>query len=232
MVSQALVQAKMNYGLGKAAAALGASCQWYRPATATNPLDAGNLRGTLAAAFQIPGNVYVAPSRYAKPEWWGLFDATNVAVGDYLVEPTLGTFFVASLEPVHYPMCVRCNRTATFSRPNPNPPSAPSYAPSPDGTRVVPSGGFYGGDVPAQETALATAWPISQLQGTKGEKGVTNLPGDVRMPWIAILVPAIPGGVVLAEGDRMRDDLGRAWTLSSCELTPLGWRLTAMLEDN
>jgi hypothetical protein len=44
-------------------------------------------------------------------------------------------------------------------------------------------------------------------------------------------VPAIPGGVVLAEGDRMRDDLGRAWTLSSCELTPLGWRLTAMLED-
>jgi hypothetical protein len=85
--------------------------------------------------------------------------------------------------------------------------------------------------VPAQETTLATAWPISQLQGTKGEKGVTNLPGDVRMPWIAILVPTIPGGVVLAEGDRMRDDLGRAWTLSSCELNPLGWRLTAMLED-
>jgi hypothetical protein len=232
MVSQALVQSKMFYGLGNAASALGVACNWYRGTVATtNPILTGSLLGTIQAAFQIPGAVYVAPSRYAKPEWWGLFDGTNVEVGDYIVEPTLGTFFVASLEPVHYPMCVRCNRVASFARPNPNPASTPAYSLSPDGTRMVPGTGFYGGDVPSQETPLATSWPISQLQGTKGEKGSTNLPGDVRMPWIVCLVPAFPGDVVLAEGDRMRDDLGKVWTLSSCELTPLGWRLTAMLED-
>jgi hypothetical protein len=78
-------------------------------------------------------------------------------------------------------MCVRCNRVASFARPNPNPPSTPAYSTSPDGSRVVPGAGFHGGDVPSQETPLATSWPISQLQGTKGEKGTTNLPGDVRM---------------------------------------------------
>ena len=129
MVSQALVQSKLFYGLGKAAAALGASCNWYRGTSATtNPILPGTLLGTIQAAFQVPGNAYTSPSRYAKPEWWGLFDGTNVEVGDYIVEPTLGTFFVASLEPVHYPMCVRCNRVASFARPNPNPPSTPAYS--------------------------------------------------------------------------------------------------------
>ncbi len=109
MVSQATVNAKISYGFGRAASALGAACGWYRFTGLGGPLDPGGFHGPVMAAFQIPNTKFTTPSTYPKPLWWGLFDSTLIAPGDYLVDPNLGTFFVASTEPMHFPLCIACN---------------------------------------------------------------------------------------------------------------------------
>jgi hypothetical protein len=70
--------------------------------------------------------------------------------------------------------------------------------------------------------------PVSELQGTKGERGAANLPGDVRSSWAQFLVPQLPNFTPVPF-DRVYDSLGRTWTLSSLELTNLGWRMTAAI---
>jgi hypothetical protein len=208
------IQAKINLGYGKAARYLGAPYKQYRPTDPLNPL--ATIMATIMADFDVdPGFSHRAPSKYGNPIFYGLFGATSVSPGDYLIGPNAETYFVAGMEPNKPPLCVQCNRNLTFMRPNPNP----------------VGDGFYGGDIRGPgETNILAGWPGSQLQGTKGEKGTAQLPGDVRMPWISILLPSF-AGVPIETTDRASDDLGRFWTISSAELTDLGWRLTAMLAD-
>jgi hypothetical protein len=189
---QARIQSKINKGNGIAAKYLGAPFTQYRP---TDPLDPlGNPIGSLISDFDAdPAFSHRAPGKYDNAIFYGLFDATYVRRGDYLVGPNRETYFVAGIEPNKPIMCVKCNRSAGFMRPNPNPAGDQ----------------FYGGDLRGAETTILAGWPISQLQGTKGERGQANLPGDVRMS----------------------DDIGRFWTISSAELTDLGWRLTAVLAE-
>ena len=213
MVSQATVNAKVAYGFAKAAIALGADCDWYRPTAATAPISTSMQMGVIKAAFQIPNTAYTTPSNYAKPLWWGLFYTALVQAGDYLVDPLLGTYFVASVEPIHYPLCVSCNRVVTVSRPA----AVAGFGAQP-----------YSGDVFSTMAPLLTGWPVSLLNGTKGENGSVALPGDVKMPWAAVLMPALPGVTILM-GDVLTDDLGRRFIVSAAELTGLGWRMTAGL---
>lgn len=211
-MDQATIQAKVNRGYGIAARFLGAPFRQYRPLDPMQPL--GNLIGSVMADFDInPAFSYAAPSKYGNPVYYGLFDATGVSVADYLIGAA-GTWFVAGQEPNKPPLCVSCNRIMEFRRPG----------------DPVGSSEFYGGDVPENEAVLGTGIPVSELQGTKGERGVANLPGDTRLSWAIILVPPIPG-LMLNYDDRAFDDLNRAWTLSSVELTNLGWRVTASMND-
>ena len=85
----------------------------------------------------------------------------------------------------------------------------------------------YGGDTPQTEALLMQNWPASVLQGTKGEQNDAKLPGDVRTPWWAILMPDY-NGILLRTSDILKDELGRRYIISSAELTDMGWRLTAM----
>jgi hypothetical protein len=214
MVSQATVNAKMAYGFSKAAAALGAPCQLYRPHSIHNPLDPSAWVSTVQAAFRIPNTDYTAPSAYAKPLWWGLFDTSLVQAGDYLLDPTLGCFFVASTEVIHYPLVISCNTSLTISRPAPEAPGADHYE----------------GATLASETVLATAWPASLLNGTKGEASDLRLPGDVRNPWAAILLPpSFPAQIVTGDVAMTVDTSQRRYTLSAAELTGSGWRITGAL---
>lgn len=214
MVSQATINAKINYGLGKAASALGASCEWHRPVGATAPTGVACFRGPVLAAFQIPNTAFTTPSTYAKPLWWGMFDSTLIAPGDYLTDANLGVFFVGSTEPMHYPLCIACNAVLTLSRPEPGAAGASHYE----------------GDNAAGEVALGTAWPASVLNGTKGEKSDVDLPGDSRMPWVAILLPpSFPVQIVTGDIATTNDADPRRYTLSACELTAAGWRITAAL---
>lgn len=209
MVTQATINAKIGYGFNKAAKVLGASCAWYRPSGAGNPL--ATQFGTIQAAFRQPNTGYMTPSTYSKPLWWGLFDLTTVDPGDYIVEPNMGTFFVASVDAIRNPLCIACNQTITITRPG----------------NQTPGSTYYGGVW--TESTVMTSWPASVLQGTKGEKGEVSLPGDVRLSWVQILVPY--AGVELLPGDVVTtaETIPMAYTISSRELTNLGWRLSAAL---
>ena len=48
---------------------------------------------------------------------------------------------------------------------------------------------------------------------------------DSSIPYWTVLLPAIPG-VILLPADLMTDDLGRNAVVTAAELTDLGWRIT------
>jgi hypothetical protein len=214
MVSQATVNAKVNYGFSKAAAALGAACGWYRWPGLGSPVAPGGWRGAVNAAFQVPNTRFTVPAIHGKPLRWGLFDSTLIAPGDYLSDPNLGMFFVASTEPMRYPLMVACNTVLTLTRPTP----------------AAAGASHYEGDTASDETVLGAGWPASCLNGTKGEKSDIGLPADTRSAWVAILLPpSFPVQILSGDVATTADPQPRRYTLSACELTALGWRITAEL---
>lgn len=192
---------------------LGSPYQQFRPSGASNPLSAGNLLAIVSAWITADakgmGN---RPANYAKPVWFGMFDPTITQVGDYFVGP-LGTFFIASQNVPQPFQVVLCNHTVTITQPS----VQTAFGEQP-----------YGGDVQSTEIILATSWPCSMLQGTKGETGTSRLPGDVKQPWDIILLPPIPG-VNLRNNFIATDETGQRHIMSSTELSALGWRITAAL---
>lgn len=205
----ATLQNRVYKGYGKAAKYIGPAYNLFRPISAINPFSNGPL-ATLNASFNAEDMTYGRPNKYGKPTWFCLVDGTQTMVGDYL-SADAGTFFIAAQQPILPILAVECNRTINVLRPQQQ-------------TGVGAVG--YGGDTDANETPLMTGWPASVLQGTKGEKGEVNLPGDVRNPWWQMLFPAFPG-VNLRTADIITDDMNRRYVISSAELTDLGYRCTA-----
>ena len=206
----ATLQARIYSGYAKAALRIGQNAAQYRAASASDPLNAANLLRTIPASFNAEDMTYSKPNKYGHPTWYGLFDGSLTQVGDYLTG-AFGTYFIAAQQQALPILCVQCNRVATVTRASEN---------------AAAGLQSYNADVAAQETTLMTAWPCSILQGTKGEKNPTDLPGDTRSPWVAVLMPAWPG-VILRTSDILTDDIGNRYIISSAELTDLGWRMTA-----
>lgn len=199
----------------KWAAKLGSTYTQYRPASGNDPVSAPNQIGTLSALFDASISLsFDAPSKFNNPLFAAILNPTAVQPRDYLVGAE-GTFLVASTEPLKPILCIQCNRVGTFYRPTPEP--------------AQPT--FYGGDISDDRTPLMVNVPFSELQGTKGERNAAeSLPTDSRMQWSNCLVPAFPG-IILRQADRLTDDIGRNFVISACELSDLGWRLTAELVD-
>jgi hypothetical protein len=215
MTNQASVQAQIWKGYCKAAEKLGANFAFYRPATWTESAwGSGSFLGTSTSTRPVSLNAedmkYGKPKKYAKATWYALVDGTELEVGDYFVGPQ-GTFFIAALQPLLPILAVECNRTISIAR---VPPQTAAGAQS------------YSGMTAQSEVPVVTGVPCSILQGTKGEKSETQLPGDTRSPWWAILLPN--RGLVML-GDLIIDDLGQRYVVSGPEQTALGWRLTAMM---
>lgn len=204
------IQNRIYRGYAKAAQYIGPSYQLFRPSSATNPFQYGPL-GTLNASFNAQDMTYGKPNVYGKPLWFALLDGTQTQVGDYLTSADK-TYFIAAMQQTLPILAVECNRTLNVRRPAQQ-----------SGVGALP----YGGNTGASETPLMTGWPASVLQGTKGENEGVKLPGDVRLPWWAILLPAFPG-VTIRAYDVMSDDLGNRYIISSAEQTDLGWRMTAL----
>jgi hypothetical protein len=164
---------------------------------------------SLFVSFNAEDMNYKKPNKYGKATWYALFDGTNTQVGDYLVGPA-GTYFIAAMQLLLPILAVECNRTVTVFRPQ------------------VQTGadGEYAGTTTQNQTPLMTGWPCSILQGTKGEKNESSLPGDTRSPWWSILLPF--GGVQILPNDIIVDDQGIRYVVSSPELSDLGYRVTAM----
>lgn len=208
----AKLESKVNKGYGKAALRIGYDNAVYRAQSATStPIAPANKVATLKASFNAEDMKYSRPNKYGKATWWGVFDRTTTLVGDYLVGPD-GTFFIASQQTILPTLMVECNETLDVLRPQ---------------TQTGVGALDYGGNIDATETPLMTGWPASVLQGTKGEKTETSLPGDVRSPWWLVLMPQY-AGVIIESDDILKDNLGRRFVVSSAELTDAGWRMTAM----
>ena len=204
----AAIQLKANYGYAKSAQYVGLPYSHYRPASAGPVIASGNLLGTLKATFSQGGN-YAKQSKTNSDEWTAYYDPTTVLPGDYLTNGTR-TWFIAAQQPLLPPLAIFCERVMTLNRP---------FAET--GVGALP----YGGDTQTNETTLLTQWPASCLQGTKGEKGDVTNPTDVRNPWWNIRLPFY-AGVILQTDDKLTDDLGRIYSISSAELSEYGWRLT------
>jgi hypothetical protein len=215
MTTQAAVSAHVSKGFVHVAANLGAACQQYRPSGTGNPL--ATQFGTVMVAIDTTAALtFKSPRQRAKPEsWYAACDLTLIRAGDYLVTPTSDTYFVGAVDAFAPARLINCNAVVSIWRPG----------------AMTPGPGFYGGDVAtAGENLLATTWPCAMVQGTKGERGEVGLPGDTRLPWFSVLLPTIPG-VQLRHGDVLVDTqvIPARYTVSSIELTPLGWRLSAAL---
>lgn len=210
------IQAKINYGYGAAAQRVGYAFSQYRPADPLNPIEASSLLGTLNAAFTVKatGFSFEKPGAHKDVLWNGLFDATNVQVGDYLTAEGHGTYFVAALQDLLPPLCVECNRTITVTEPGPT----ESYGINPAST--------YGGTTESNETAVMTGWPASILFDARGRATEVGLPLDLPSPFFVILLP-YASGIDIRTSNAVSDDLGRRYVISASEQTALGWRIFA-----
>ena len=205
------IRAKVRSGYGKAAAKLGNSCAIYRPTAATAAIVSGNLVGTQLVAFDtVPRFSFVNPTSFKYRAFYALTDATALAVGDYLVAEGL-TYFVATKDDIAPPMAIRCDRVLTIKRPQPG----------------TPGGDYYGSNATSGEEALLTEWPAALMDGTKGQGTLSNLPGDVRAPWVKLLMPAGPAQIQFA--DVMYDDLPTPsrYIVAGVIYSPLGVEITA-----
>jgi hypothetical protein len=219
---EAVIQSQIYFGYKQAASVLGQPFQQYRATSAFNPVGPAcfvqNLNAFFSADPDFKNNGAPKPG---KTDWWALVDGSQTAVYDYLVGPFTevpgdsNTWFITSQDPMKSIGVTRCNGAVSVLRPSGN----PSFGAQP-----------YGGDATSTEIPIMTNWPAAIVQGTKGEKGDSTLPGDVRMPWYSIQFPAF-GTAVVEAADVINDDLGRRYKISSCELTNTGWRLTAILAE-
>ena len=205
------LQSRIYAGYAKAAQRIGLPFNQYRPTTATNPISSPYLLGTLLASFNAMDFKYGKANVHGKPTWYCLADGAQLAEGDYL---TYGddTYFIAAMQQLLPILAVDCNHVVTMYRPQ---------------QQIGVGAVGYGGNTAQNDTVLASGFPASILQGTKGEHGDTGLPGDVRNPWWLILLPNMPG-VSLRTDDVMVDENGTRYTLSSTEQSDLGWRITAL----
>ena len=208
------IQLKINHGEAIGALKVGEPCEWFRPYAALIPAVAPAARmGTLLAYFdpdfKFGGK---APNLYGKPVLGALMDRSNTQPGDYLVAGS-GTYFIAGQQPLLPTIAVQCSATITVSRP------------------PQPITGRYSGRTEATDVPLLVNWPASVLAGGRTQNTRTDLPGDVQDKGYLVLVPAFPG-VSIQTSDRIEDDQGRAFTVSSAERTDLGFRLDAILSAN
>jgi len=204
------LQDRIYKGLNTAARAFGADTYAYRPSGMADPLDPRNRFLRLRAALSAEDGRFQHPSKYGNALWYGVFDAAYTQPGDYLVQGN-AVWFIAAQQRLLPVLCVQTNRTVSFAR---------SAAPAATGVNA------YGGVNAETAQPLLRNWPASVLGATGHGHPEADLPADVAIPYWTVLLPSLPG-IVLLPSDLMTDDLGRNAVIAAAELTELGWRVTA-----
>lgn len=202
---------RVNKGNNKAARRLGTIARHYRATTPFGPLKSDPLQ-QLSASFTTDYG-YMRSARYGLATRIGIFDASGFEVGDVLVSPEAGTFYVAAMPLLQPILCVKAERLITLRRTA----AGSNNAGLQD----------YGGTTAAREKAILSDWPASLLLNRSGEHSPLKLPGETRSAWYGILMPAFKN-LQIHTGDFVMDDTGQRYVITGTELTDMGWRLTAL----
>jgi hypothetical protein len=209
----ATLQQRIYAGYARAAAQIGLPYQLFRATGPLNPVAGPDLT-TLPAAFSPADLRFAVPQAYGKATWYAVLDGAQLLVGDILVGAK--TYFVAGLQALLPILVVEAPHLVDIRRP---------FRETGVGYQQA-----YGGTTPAGETVIMAQWPASILAGTKSEATGANLPDDLKAPFWDVLMPAWPG-LQLLTADVIQDEFGRRFAVASAEITPLGWRLTALAEQ-
>ncbi len=211
MVSGALVQQKINKGLGIVGSRIGFSYNWYRPGASGGVIQSANLQGSIMAHIAPTPNLVPGPVALNKPDVYAAFDGTEVLGGDYLVGQGV-TYFVGAVLPLtNVYHLIYCNEVFTISR-------AAEQAPGPS---------FYAGTEQAN-VILATAFPGYLKVGSRREQSELHLPGEVKMGTVTIqLPPSLP--CQLLRGDQLStlDTIGTRWSVQGASTSTNGWTVIA-----
>lgn len=201
------VQDAIYRGLGRAGLVVGDWCELFRPEGGEAPLAATRRVLRLMAAFTAPDGRFAKPPTHGQVYWHGLFDAAYSRAGDYIRRADGAVWFVAAQPALHPVLCVRANRVIDVLRPV---------------QAAGPGLAAYGGaGVPE---VVLRGWPASMVRGGGAGLGEAELPEAMQGGGWTVLLPALPG-VLLREGDRVADDLGRIGVIAQAELSEPGWRL-------
>jgi len=199
---------RIRWGLNVAARSTGTMTSAYRPRGSEYPLAPENRFLRLQAAFSGIDGKFSRQNAYGNALWRGIFDAAYTQPGDYLVQDD-AVWFIAAQGKLLPALCVRINRTVSFSRPT---------------ARTTPGVHSYGGVTAASVSPVMIGWPASVLAATREPRPLGDLPSDTSVSLWTVLLPACPG-VTINAADLMSDDLGRSGVVATTELTDLGWRL-------
>jgi hypothetical protein len=198
---------------------LGLPFTQYRPRSTGAVVSGQNWMGSISAWITADADLMAAkPFAYGKPVGFAAVDPSVTQVGDYLIGSltlagSADTFFIASQDIPAPIQVVLCNQVLTITRP----------------IDETPGPGAYGGAKRTSGAPVVTSWPGSVMQGKNPAPGELRDPGDTKLPWVAILLPA--GVPELRMGDVIRDAQAEPniYTVADAELTPLGWRLSAWM---
>jgi hypothetical protein len=218
----ARLQTKVYSGYGKSAQRTGYAFTVYRPASGSAPIVSGNVVGSPINAAFTPrssggsgGFNFTTTNDYTKPLFHGLFDATNIHVGDYLTAAGHGAYFVIAKPDLAPSLCVQCNNMVSVLR---------AQEASGAGAQS------YIGATSGNEASIMASFPASVIYEARGKNSGAALPMDDVNPYFVILLPAVAGIDVRAT-DIITDNNSpvRRYTVSSSELSPFGWRIVARL---
>ena len=211
MANAASIQAKINYGVGKAGNILGLPYQWYRPDPAGPVVQPANLQGTVKAYITPSASLKPGPTPVGKPDRYAAFDPTNFLAGDYLVGQE--TYFIGeylALSGVSH--LILCNETFLLGR------------------RTSGTAGLaYVGGGQQNNVTVATGFPGWLKVGDRKQPSDLHLPGEVAEPTVNILLPVSLSEQVL-RGDQLitSDTVQARWTVQSADLSPNGWEIIAV----
>ena len=203
--------ARVKQGNGKAAKRLGTIASHYRAMTPVSPLKAEPLQ-QLSASFTTDYG-YMRSARFGQAARIGIFDASGFEVGDVLVSPEAGTFYVAAMPLLQPILFVKAERLITLRRTAPGSHSSGLQD--------------YVGTTAAREKIILSDWPASILLNRSGEHSPLKLPGETRSAWYGILIPAYKD-IHIHTGDFVADETSQRYVITGTELTEMGWRLTAL----
>ena len=214
-MDQAMIQARLDAGYGRAAARLGASCAIYRPdahQAAIPAMDARWNMGSVAAWFGGDANFALVRPRVAeKPQVYVAVDRSVLQAGDYLLDPEGNTYFLGSMQPLMATPAIWCNRALTLQRPS-----------------IAPGANFYGGNAAGNIATLLTAWPGFVAARTRGIEPEGKLPVETRLGATVLYLPPTPG-VEILPNDILADDQAdpMRYTVTQASGSDWGWIVEA-----